>query len=249
MIENRCTRRIPRSPTHSRKPRRGRRRPHPRHARGGAPGARGRRCACCSGSAPGPRSAAPGRCPAATSSPGDTLERSIRAQLARKVDVAELSWLEQLETLSEPGPPSRRVAARHRLSRPRPARARPRSPADTAWHPIERLPALAFDHEAIVLAGRERLRAKLSYTNIGFALAPESLLDLRADARSTPPRSATRSTRPTCAGCSSAAACSRPPASAAPPAARAAGRRRSTASRSRDLEVTDPFAVLRPPRP
>jgi 8-oxo-dGTP diphosphatase len=31
---------------------------------------------------------------------------------------------------------------------------------------------MAFDHGEIVLAGRERLRAKLSYTNIGFALAP-----------------------------------------------------------------------------
>jgi len=30
------------------------------------------------------------------------LELSIRAHLARKVDVAELSWLEQLETLSDP---------------------------------------------------------------------------------------------------------------------------------------------------
>jgi len=34
--------------------------------------------------------------------------------------------------------------------------------------------SLAFDHRAITLAGRERLRAKLSYTNIGFALAPET---------------------------------------------------------------------------
>jgi 8-oxo-dGTP diphosphatase len=46
-------------------------------------------------------------------------------------------------------------------------------PGDTDWHAVDSLPALAFDHEQIVLAGRERLRAKLSYTNIGFALAPE----------------------------------------------------------------------------
>jgi 8-oxo-dGTP diphosphatase len=31
---------------------------------------------------------------------------------------------------------------------------------------------MAFDHGTIVQAGCERLRAKLSYTNIGFALAP-----------------------------------------------------------------------------
>ncbi len=45
-------------------------------------------------------------------------------------------------------------------------------PADTAWHPVDRLPELAFDHEPIVLAAVARLRGKLSYTNLGFALAP-----------------------------------------------------------------------------
>jgi hypothetical protein len=34
------------------------------------------------------------------------------------------------------------------------------------------VPRLAFDHQPIALAARERLRAKLSYTNLGFALAP-----------------------------------------------------------------------------
>ena len=43
------------------------------------------------------------------------------------------------------------------------------------------MPQTAFDHRAIVLAGVERLRGKLSYTNIGFALAPETftLAELR----------------------------------------------------------------------
>jgi hypothetical protein len=31
---------------------------------------------------------------------------------------------------------------------------------------------MAFDHESITLSGPQRLRAKLSYTNLGFALAP-----------------------------------------------------------------------------
>ena len=58
----------------------------------------------------------------------------------------------------------------------------PAVPADTGWHPVDRLPPLAFDHGEIVLAGRERLRGKLSYTNVGYALAPESftLPELRA---------------------------------------------------------------------
>src|SRR5919108_398603 len=104
---------------------------------------------------------------------GHTLEESIRSQLARKVDVAELSWLEQLETLSEPDrhPREWQLATAYLGLVPR--GLDPAVPPDTAWHPVERLPTMAFDPEPIVLAGRERLRAKLSYTNIGFALAPE----------------------------------------------------------------------------
>jgi 8-oxo-dGTP diphosphatase len=54
-------------------------------------------------------------------------------------------------------------------------------PADTSWHAVDSLPRTAFDHGAIALAGRERLRGKLSYSNIGFALAPETftLAELR----------------------------------------------------------------------
>jgi hypothetical protein len=106
--------------------------------------------------------------------PGLDLERSIRAHLARKVDVAELSWLEQLETLGDPGrhPGEWQLATAYLGLVP--LGLDPALPPDTAWHPVDDLPAsIAFDHETIVLAGRERLRAKLSYTNIGFALAPE----------------------------------------------------------------------------
>ena len=52
--------------------------------------------------------------------------------------------------------------------------ARPRLPTDTAWQPVDNLPPTAFDHRSIVGSARNRLRAKLSYTNIGFALAPET---------------------------------------------------------------------------
>jgi ADP-ribose pyrophosphatase YjhB (NUDIX family) len=102
----------------------------------------------------------------------ETLEDSIQRHLAAKVDVRELSHLEQLETLSDPGRhPERRLVATAYLGLV-PAGIDPKVPSDTAWHPVDDLPALAFDHLAVVLAGRERLRAKLSYTNIGFALAP-----------------------------------------------------------------------------
>jgi ADP-ribose pyrophosphatase YjhB (NUDIX family) len=103
---------------------------------------------------------------------GETLEDSIRRHLADKVDVQELSHLEQLETRSDPDRhPDDWVIATAYLGLV-PAGVDPAVPDDTAWHPVDDLPPLAFDHGAIALAGRERLRAKLSYTNIGFALAP-----------------------------------------------------------------------------
>ena len=104
--------------------------------------------------------------------PGETLERSIRRHLAEKVDVRELAHVEQLETRSEP----KRTPHEWQLATAYlglvPSDTDPRVPGDTDWHPVDGLPRLAFDHQSIVLAGRERLRAKLSYTNVGFALAP-----------------------------------------------------------------------------
>ena len=37
---------------------------------------------------------------------------------------------------------------------------------------MDSLPDLAFDNGTTIVRGRDRLRAKLSYTNLGFALAP-----------------------------------------------------------------------------
>ncbi len=118
--------------------------------------------------------AAPGRCPAATSARATRSSARFAPTSPARSTSAELSWLEQLETLSQPDrhPGEWQLATAYLGLVP--LGLDPALPGDTAWHPIERLPELAFDHEAIVLAGRERLRAKLSYTNIAFALAPES---------------------------------------------------------------------------
>ena len=111
----------------------------------------------------------------------ETLEESARRHLAEKVDVREVSHLEQLETLSDPDRnPARRELATAYLGLV-PVGVDPHIPADTRWHPVDALPELAYDHEAILLAARERLRGKLSYTNLGFALAPPTftLAELR----------------------------------------------------------------------
>jgi ADP-ribose pyrophosphatase YjhB (NUDIX family) len=177
----------------------------------------------------------------------ETLEESIRRHLAAKVDVRELSHLEQLETCSDPGRhPGRRAIATAYLGLV-PADVDPRVPADTDWHPVEDLPQLAFDHGEIALAGRERLRAKLSYTNVGFALAPPSftIAELRALYRAALGHdvSATNLQRVLLRrGLLERTGKQRSPGPAGGrPAAVFRFRRRR-------LEVTDPFAVLRPPR-
>lgn len=106
--------------------------------------------------------------------PGETLEESIRRHLAVKVDVRDLAHLEQLETRSDPSRHPREWQLATAYLGLVPIDIDPALPADTAWHAVDRLPPMAFDHGAITLVGRERLRAKLSYTNLGFALAPQT---------------------------------------------------------------------------
>ena len=177
---------------------------------------------------------------------GETLEESIRRHLAAKVDVRELAHLEQLETRSEP----RRHAAERLVATAYlglvPAHLDPAVPGDTAWHPVDGLPETSFDHGEIALAARERLRAKLSYTNLGFALAPPSFTvsELRELYRAALGYevSATNLQRVLLRR-----EVLEPTGERRAPG-RAGGRPAAVYRfRMRGLEVTDPFAVLRPP--
>ena len=176
----------------------------------------------------------------------ETLEESIRRHLATKVDVRELAHLEQLETRSEPHRnPLRWELATAYLGLV-PADQDPVLPADTRWHPVDDLPPMAFDHGPIVLAGRDRLRAKLSYTNIGFALAPPAftIAELRSLYRAALGHdlSATNLQRILLRR-----ALLEPTGEQRPPG-RTGGRPAAVYRfRNRSLAVTDQFAVLRPP--
>jgi ADP-ribose pyrophosphatase YjhB (NUDIX family) len=103
---------------------------------------------------------------------GETLEASIRRHLATKVDLGEVAHLEQVATYSAPdrNPVEWEIATAYLGLVP--LGVDPSVPADTRWHRVDDLPPTAFDHGAIIQSARERLRGKLSYTNIGFALAP-----------------------------------------------------------------------------
>ena len=122
----------------------------------------------------------------------------------------------------------------------------PSSPRTPPGSPSTSLPALAFDHGEIVLAGRERLRGKLSYTNIGFALAPPSftLSELRGlyAAALGHDVSATNLKRVLLRrNVLEATGSRREPG-------RTGGRPAEVYRfRVRALEITDPFATLRPP--
>jgi 8-oxo-dGTP diphosphatase len=103
----------------------------------------------------------------------EDLTSSVRRQLAEKVDLRELAHLEQLAVFSDPHrvPGTRTIASTFLGLVPSPAI--PALPPDTRWHPVNALPDMAFDHGPMVEHAWTRLAAKMSYTNIGFALAPK----------------------------------------------------------------------------
>jgi len=175
----------------------------------------------------------------------ERLGASASRHLAAKVDIPEISHLEQLETRSDPvRDPRGRVLATAYLALVTPE-ARPRLPSDTAWHPVDELPECAFDHRSIIGSARERLRAKLSYTNIGFALAPQTftisqLRDTYAAALGHPVSATNLQRILTRRGVIEPTSdVSRPTAS---------GGRPATVYRfaSRELVITNPFAAFRP---
>jgi ADP-ribose pyrophosphatase YjhB (NUDIX family) len=176
----------------------------------------------------------------------EDVERSVRRQLAEKVDLREVTHVEQLGVFSRPDrvPDVRRVATAFLGLVP--SDADPAVPPDTGWHPLSALPPTAFDHAAIVADARDRLRAKLSYTNLGFALAPReftisALRDLYVAALGHPV-SATNLQRVL-----TRRHVLEPTGEVAPPGP--AGGRPAALFRftERTLRVTDAFAVLRPP--
>lgn len=176
----------------------------------------------------------------------EDVDASARRQLAEKVDLTRVAHLEQIGVFSSPlRVPQRRVLATGFLGLV-PYGADPSLPADTAWHPVDALPPTALDHGAIVEQAHARLRAKLSYTNIAFALAPAAftLAELRriyatALGHEVDPTNLQRilTRREMLAPTGSTAAPGRA-------GGRPAAMYRFTVH---ELRVTDPFAAFRPP--
>ena len=176
----------------------------------------------------------------------EDVDASARRQLAQKVDLTRVAHLEQIGVFSAPQRmPAARTVATGFLGLV-PLDADPTLPQDTGWHPVDSLPVTAFDHGTIIDRAHRRLQAKLSYTNIGFALAPAEFTI--AELRRVYATALGHDVDPTNLHRILARRGMLEPTGTTGPrnpvGGRPAGRHRFTIA---ELRVTDPFAAFRPP--
>ena len=176
---------------------------------------------------------------------GETIEECVRRHVETRLDLAAMAHMEQLATYSSPGrDPMQRTIGTAYLGLV-PADVDTALPATAGWLPVGDLAAMAFDHAEMVADGVARMRAKLSYTNLAFALAPAefsiaTLRDLYSAAlgyqveATNLQRVLTRRGQLVRTG-------------ERQPSGRTGGRPASVFRfTTRTLEITDPFATLRP---
>ncbi|MCX6367933.1 MAG: NUDIX domain-containing protein [Armatimonadetes bacterium] len=109
------------------------------------------------------------------------LDAAAHRELTEETGVAGAEFLEQLYTFGNVNrdPRTRVISVAYYALLPEPSIS-PRAGTDAAeaqWWPADALPPLAFDHAEIVKTALSRLRAKLGYTSVAYALlAPEFTL-------------------------------------------------------------------------
>ncbi|HVK77804.1 MAG TPA: NUDIX domain-containing protein [Kofleriaceae bacterium] len=105
----------------------------------------------------------------------EELDAAARRELREETGIEDV-YLEQLYTFGAPGrDPRGRVitVAYYALAKLSDYRVKAATDAENVgWFPLDALPALAFDHEAIIARAVERLRGKVRYAPIGFELLP-----------------------------------------------------------------------------
>jgi len=110
--------------------------------------------------------------------PHETADASVLRHLKGKAGIVP-SYIEQLYTFSsvKRDPRGRVVSVAYLVLVPPEAISKNAETGKTHWHNTRSLPKLAYDHNAIVKKGLERLEAKLGYSTIaqGF-LKPEFTL-------------------------------------------------------------------------
>lgn len=183
--------------------------------------------------------------PSGPVAPTETMEDCLARTLAAKVDLAHVAHREQLDTRSDPDrDPFQRTIATAYLALV-PTDHHPSLPTHAAWCSVAALPPMAFDHADMVVTAAQRLRNKLSYTNLGFALAPPTFT--MAQLRQVYRAALGRDIDPTNLQRVLQRRGQLEPTGQTVPAGPAGGRP-ATEYRftARTARITDPFAVLRP---
>lgn len=113
----------------------------------------------------------------------EDLDDAARRELSEETAIAGASYLEQLYTFGTVGrdPRTRVISVAYYALMPDAQSGLPDAPGEPLagsdareahWWPVDDLPPLAFDHSDIVQKALERLRAKLGYTSVAYALLP-----------------------------------------------------------------------------
>ncbi|MDO8425806.1 MAG: NUDIX domain-containing protein [bacterium] len=110
--------------------------------------------------------------------PDETIDHAAKRELAEETGMRIAGeYLEQLYTFGEVRrDPRARVISVAYLALMHGEGAEPRGGSDAAdatWFAIGSLPQLAFDHADIIAYALQRLRYKLEYTNVLYAMLPE----------------------------------------------------------------------------
>ena len=104
--------------------------------------------------------------------PEETAEHSAKRHLRDKGGV-RFTYMEQLYTFSKVRrDPRGRVVSTAYLAVIRPTNMNPKRASNAEWFFVRKLLKLAYDHKEIIIYAKERLKTKLEYTNIAFALLP-----------------------------------------------------------------------------
>ncbi len=106
----------------------------------------------------------------------EDLENAAHRELREETGVKNV-YLEQLKTFGKPDrdPRTRVISVAYIALLPNSnIHLHASSDAvDAKWFSVDKLPKLAFDHNEIIETGLDRLRGKIRYTNIVFALMPD----------------------------------------------------------------------------
>ena len=104
----------------------------------------------------------------------ETLDQAAARKLVSETGVGDV-YLEQLYTFDAPRGPARARATVTYFALVDEGRVEleARPIWQPAWFPVNDLPELAFDNDAVIASALRRLQAKLGYSNVVYSLLPE----------------------------------------------------------------------------